>query len=923
MYQCKVGPASRAGPARPTFARLGSAVLSGMFMKKLAAMATIIVLLPHSVGSAADDPTAFFEKRVRPILVKHCYRCHGPDEAMAGLRLDSRAGWQTGGKSGPAIVPGKPDASLLIRAISYRDKKLRMPPPDDGGKLGARQIADLIAWVRSGAVDPRAGRPATARDAQAAKSHWAFQPIRRIDVPAGQHPVDFFIHRVLQEQAFTALSRADQHTLIRRAVYDLHGLPPTKDQFSTPLPEFGKLVDSLLASPRYGERWGRYWLDVARYADTKDGVLMYGDNRIRPFAYTYRDYVIRAFNDDKPFDRFIHEQLAADQLGLPPDAPELAAMGFLTLGRMFDRNRHDVIDDQIDVVTRGFLGLTASCARCHDHKFDPIPTADYYSLHGIFASSEEPFERPRIESPAAEGEKFEKELAEKIADVKKMQSEQHNSIIATARERTPRYLIRVATTDPDISETAVFFLSLLPQQLRPQIVNRWRKLIEKRVTANDPIFGPWHDLMNDFTLHAKAWRKLGVDERVIAALVRSKPKTPEDVARTYGELFVREYKRTTKTDAGQDGSKPPADDPLHTLLAGRDSPVWFPKSQVWYYMSRKEKDKYRGMVSALDMLAVKSPHAAARAMIVRDSEEHYQPVIFRRGDPTQPGAAVPRRFLAAISAKPRMPFPNGGGRLDLAKAITAKDNPLTARVLANRVWLHHFGEPLVDNPSDFGLRTNPPAHPALLDFLASELIQNGWRLKPLHRLIMTSAAWQRTSKIPDSARLAAQHRQDPTNRWFWRANRRRLDLESMRDTLLSVSGQLEVSMFGRPASIDDPANRRRTVYALVERQNVPSIVRNFDFASPDASAARRNVTTVPQQALFALNSEFATRAAKKLAGRIEKDSDTDKIEQLHQIVFGRQPTEAESRLGLEFIDGTSLQQYAQVLLMTNELMFVD
>jgi hypothetical protein len=726
------------------------------------------------------------------------------------------------------------------------------------------------------------------------------------------HPVDFLIDRTLSAKRFVATPPADQRTLVRRALFDLHGLPPNEQQLATDVSDFRQLIDSLLASPRYGERWGRHWLDVARYADTKDGVLMYGDNRIRPFAYTYRDYVIRSFNDDKPFDRFLHEQLAADQLGLPDDSPELAAMGFVTLGRMFDNNRHDVIDDQIDTVTRGLLGLTASCARCHDHKFDPIPTADYYSLYGVFASCSEPFERPRIATPTKDGEAFEQELTKKTAELEQMQAEQHQLLLTMAREKTADYLTKVATTEPEVAETAIFFLSLLPDQLRPQIVNRWRKLIERRANSNDSIFAPWHDLMQEPTLKTDLWRQRGVDERVLSALSKAKPKTPAAIAKVYGELLTR----AAKNDVLDEG------DPLQLLLLGQDSPVWFPKSQVWYYMSRHDKDKYRGMVNGLYAGAVKSPHATPRAMILRDSEELYAPVIFRRGDPTQPGMPVPRQFLRVASSNDRKPFPNGSGRLDLAKAITSPSNPLTARVMVNRVWMHHFGEPLAENPDDFGLRTPQPTHLELLDFLASELIQNGWKLKPLHRLMMTSAAWQRSSQLAGDERFAKQHRDDPQNQLLWHANRRRLDLETMRDTMLAASRQLDLTMHGPPASITDAANVRRTIYSIVERQTVPDVVRNFDFASPDSSVARRNVTTVPQQALFVMNSDFVTKAAKSLADQTSGEP-VERIASLHHRVLGREPTIEELKMGMQFVADASWHEYAQVLLMTNEVMFVD
>jgi mono/diheme cytochrome c family protein len=923
---------------------------------------------PLSADSIPQAAAEFFEARVRPLLAERCIRCHGDKDALAGLRLDSREGWMTGGERGPAIIPGEPEQSLVIRAVRYQDSELQMPPADDGGQLSASEIAILEEWVRLGAVDPRTGKPAVARDFQSARNHWAFQPVAPptltdsgVTVAEASkspglselNPVDVLIDRHLNKAGFEPVPAADAPTLARRVSVALTGLPATSDQIALAGSDFARLVSELLQSPRYGERWARHWLDVARYADTKDGVLMYGDGRIRPFAYTYRDYVIRAFNDDKPYDQFIREQLAADQLGLPENSPDLAAMGFLTLGRMFDNNPHDVIDDQIDVVTRGLLGLTVSCARCHDHKFDPIPIADYYSLHGVFAGSTQPFDRPRIEAPAEAGAAFETELATKLAALQHMRTEQHRLQIRAARDRVSEYLTKVATTEPDVSETSVFFLSLLDDDLRPQIVNRWRKLIARRLKADDPVFGPWHDLVKqpevtseenrDASSYVSQWRQRGIDERVIKAVAgilqtpadnaavasippqnRESAISPAVIAQAYGTL-LSSIAASLPADTSPSETR---SDLLEQLVAGPASPGWFPESQAWYYMSRHEKDKYGGMISELDLIATKAPQAAARAMVMTDAQELYVPVIFRRGDPTQPGDPVPRQFLKVLSPETRQPFTQGSGRLELAREITRADNPLTARVWVNRVWMHHFGEPLVENPSDFGLRTERPLQAELLDFLAGELIRNDWKIKPLHQLIMSSRAWQRSSHvITDDARKTAvwmaQQNQDPTNRLLWRANRRRLDMESLRDSILAISGQLDLTMYGRPLPVDDSNNRRRTIYGLVERQSIPNIVRSFDVASADASVARRTMTTVPQQALFAMNSAFMTQAAAALAARTHADDPKDRITQLHQLVFGRIPAADEMTTATEFVATSSWEQYAQVLLMTNELMFVD
>jgi hypothetical protein len=543
----------------------------------------------------------------------------------------------------------------------------------------------------------------------------------------------------------------------------------------------------------------------------------------------------------------------------------------------------------------------------------------------VFASSEEPVDRPRIESPGKDGKKYEFEYQKQLAEVRKMLSAQHTSLMATARSRTARYLLKVATTEPDINETSIFFLSLIPKQIRPQILHRWRLLIAARDKPGDPVFSPWHDLLTrrtpnsdkvpDSTRFLAEWKRSGVDRRLLDALTTSPPKRVREVTDLYARVLIAAAADDTLTDS----------DPLRKTLLGRQSPAWFPLRQTWYYMSRADKDKYRGLVRGLDILAVKSPHAAARAMTLRDSDELYSPVIFRRGDPTLPGLPVPRRFLQVLDGPKAKAFPNGSGRSDLARAITSPTNPLTARVLANRVWMHHFGEPLVQTPSDFGLQSERPTQLALLDFLADRLIRGGWKLKPLHRLIVSSQVWQRGSIVPSAKPFTTQLVSDSANRLLWRANRRRLDLESIRDTLLSVSGRLDLKMFGRPTSITSPNNRRRTVYAIVERQNIPDVVRNFDFASPDCSTARRQVTTVPQQALFMLNSEFVIRSAQSLASRSEtKDSDMAKrIDRIYRLALRREATDDERALGRAFVTARGWDQFAQVLLMTNELMFVD
>ena len=899
---------------------------------------------------AQETGTEFFEKRIRPVLVEHCYKCHSRQagKERGGLLLDTREALRRGGDNGPTIVPGKPDDSLLVKSIRHTAANLKMPK--GGAKLPPAVIADFERWVVLGAPDPRDEKAVIVKgvDFEAARRHWAYQPITKPAVPPvkkhvwARSPIDAFVLAKLEEQGLTPSPIAEPRTLIRRVFFNLIGLPPTFDEVeefvkSWESPGAGRqaameqLVDRLLASPHYGERWGRHWLDVARYADTKDGVLMYGDDRVRPYAYTYRDYVIRAFNDDTPFDRFIQEQLAADAIQPKVEPWRLAAMGFLTLGRQYDNNIHDVIDDRIDTVTRGFLGLTVSCARCHDHKYDAIPTADYYSLYGVFANSEAPLEPPLADRPenCKTLDDYEKQAGPHREKMQKLLDSQYALLIDTARERVGDYLLRVATTEPDLAETAIYFLSLAPTDLRPPIVNAWRKFLAHPDRRNDPVFGPWPELMTcaeptfatDAAKVVERWQEK-LNPQVREALVKATLTNKADVARAYGNLLKSVHEQTKTKPAMKEQKQ------LLDIVVGKQSPGYFPKAHTWLYMSRGEKDAYGGMRTQFDKIALKMPSAPPRAMVLLDADHFVEPKVFLRGNAASPGDTVPRQFLRVLAGQKRQPFANGSGRLDLARAIASKENPLTARVLVNRVWMHHFGEPLVSTPSDFGARSTPPSHPELLDWLAWTFMADGWSLKKLHRHIVLSSVYLQASvDRPDVRKV------DPENRLYWRANRKRLELEAMRDSYLLVAGRLDRSLHGRPVDIaNDPKNARRTIYGLVDRQSLPGLFRTFDFAVPDQSVERRPLTTVPQQALFGLNAPFMMEQAKALASRTEKLDGEPRVRQLYRLTLSRDPSALEVQAALRFVapmaraEHSSLtpwQQYAQVLLLTNEAMFVD
>jgi len=903
------------------------------------AVLALAFILPHLASASENDH--FFEAKVRPLLVDHCFNCHSvaKGKAKGGLRLDSRKGILEGGERGLAIVPGKPDESLLIKAVRRHDPDLQMPPDK---ALTSGQIATLETWIRNGAEYPVS--PSAAPQKNAAP-HWAFQPIHEPRIPdsASSNPIDALIAAKLESKGLKPSTRADKRTLIRRAYFDLIGLPPTWEQVNdferdeSPL-AFEKVVDQLLASPHYGERWGRHWLDVARYADTKDGVLMYGEDRIRPFAYTYRDYVIRAFNADVPFDRIIHEQLAADMIEPAVEPWRLAALGFLTLGRMYDGNIHDVIDDRIDTMSRGLLGLTVSCARCHDHKFDPIPTTDYYSLYGVFTSCEQPLVLPQLDPEQRGPAEFEKKYAAKKQQIERMLDEQYYLLSRTMRAQTADYLVRVATTPPDPMETAVVFFSLDPDSVRLPLVAQWRRYIATHSSPDDPIFGIWHELiaLPDADFEQKAgiilnkWQNDNrqVNQLVVEALRRVPPRNKADVARVYGNLLahVWEESRAAAESMGDDW------DQLLAVMSGPESPMYFPKSKTQPFMARAASDAFGKLNLELDKLAVNEPAAPPRAMVVFDSLVSIEPRVLVRGNPGRLGDFVPRQFLGAIAGPNRRPFTKGSGRLELAKAITDRDNPVTARVFVNRVWMHHFGQPLVDTPSDFGLRCGKPVQSELLDHLAASFRNDGWSLKALHRRIMLTATYQQSSRDRTECRQT-----DPENRLLWRMNRQRLDFEPMRDTMLAVSGSLDRTLGGRPVDVaGDPQNKRRTVYGMVDRQSIPGVFRAFDFASPDQSVERRSQTTVPQQALFGLNGSFVMVQAERLINRPEVQSalePADRIRSLYRIILQRNPDSDELRLSLEFLDRSAesdpksklsrWEQLAHVLLLTSELQYVD
>jgi mono/diheme cytochrome c family protein len=900
----------------------------------------------------------FFESRIRPILAEHCWSCHGAKKQKSGLRLDSREAILAGSDSGPVAKPGDPANSPLIEAIRYQGET-KMPP--DGKKLKPREIEALTAWVKIGLPWPKAvGADPAAGPAW--KKHWAFQPVTRPTIPRvkdGRWPataVDRFILARLEQRALTPSAGADRRTLIRRVTFDLIGLPPTPEEVAAFEADrspaaFARVVDRLLASPHYGERWGRYWLDVARYADTK-GYVFFQESTF-PWAYTYRDYVIRALNDDLPYDNFLLQQLVADQLPLGEDRRPLTALGFLTLGGRFMNNAQDILDDRIDVVTRGLLGLTVTCARCHDHKFDPIPTRDYYSLYGVFASCDEPTVPPLFEAPPRTPayEAFARELRAREQKLTSFVKAKHDELVKLAKTRAAEYML-AANAARGQPTTADFMLIADGSDLNPKMLLRWQVYLERSRKTHHPVLAPWHAFASlaekDFAAQAKLVqaRLFGrldparpLNPLVTKAFAGPPPVTLADVAARYSKLLNDVDKSWLEQEATNQKSKienrksrlaDPAQEEVRQVFYGANSPpnvTMLANGDLDLLPDRASQAKLQELRKAVETWRASGAAAPPRAMVLEDLPTPYAPRVFLRGNPNNLGPAVPRRFLSVLAGDKSRPFEHGSGRLDLAQAIVDPKNPLTARVMVNRIWLHHFGTGLVRTPADFGLRSLPPTHPELLDYLATYFMDNGWSIKKLHRLIVLSAVYQQQSNDRSDCK-----RLDPENLLLWKRNRVRLDFEATRDALLAVAGRLNRTVGGPSVpNITAPTATRRTLYGFLDRLNVPELMRTFDFPSPDATSSQRDSTTVAPQALFLMNNPFVIECARALVRRPEIDAvkdSTGRIACLYRLPFGREPNGDELRLAREYLGSTNAaparwEQYAQALLLANEMVFID
>jgi hypothetical protein len=849
----------------------------------------------------AQQSADFFESQIRPVLAANCFSCHGAAK-MGGLRLDSREHLAKGGQSGPVIVSGDPGKSLLIQAVRRTHERIKMPPQ---GKLEDREIENLVAWVKQGAVwpDPPA-RDGSGHKADAAPANfWAFQPVRKPPVPqvsgSAATDIDRFVLAALESKGLKPVPLADKRALIRRATFDLIGLPPTPEEVDAFVQDaapgsFARVVDRLLASPHYGERWGRHWLDLARYAD---GDL--GASRDTPFpnAYRYRDWVIRSFNEDLPYDLFVKAQIAGDLVEPAQRERMLPGLGFFALG--------PGEDDRVDVTGQVFLGLTVGCARCHDHKYDPIPTRDFYSLFGVFKSTEK-YEYPL--TAEAEVEAY-KRVAKQIEQQKNAVEDfvqKHNTELAELlAAKTSRYLM--ASWDVITGAAKDAGSAAWDRKLDETTLARWIRYL-KNPARDHKFLDRWDELIAGHASREKVQQFAGeFQEFVVSIFAEKHAMDDRNYVKLGGAAGVRDERTRQYTNLE---SLPIEKYYLWRDLASEPYKKDFLdfKGGVYYYgpneidrfLSEEWREHHEGLRARLAELKKTLPPQYPFLHTIKDKKEPADSKVYIRGDEKNQGEIAPRRFLSVLSGGEPEPFRNGSGRLELAERIASAANPLFARVMVNRIWQHHFGEGLVRTPSNFGQLGERPTHPELLDYLAARFVEHKWSIKAMHREIMLSAAYQRSSEV-SAANLAV----DPANRLLWRSNLQpRLDVESLRDALLAVSGELDQSIGGPPLALDEN-NRRRTVYALVNRTKPDAELAMFDFPNPNSTNDQRMVTVGPMLRLFFMNSRFVASRARVLAGRLatEGEDDPARITRAYLLLYGREPDAREIEMGLGFLKG--------------------
>ncbi len=956
------------------------------------ALLTVLIVLATDLGlpllleaeEISASESAFFEKHIRPLLVDHCYRCHSTQskKVRGGLVLDSRDGWIRGGDSGQAIIAAKPEVSLLIEAVRYTKPDLQMPP---AGKLSKTQIELLVKWVAMGAPDPRLSTNQTTAqkiNLEHGRSFWSFQPPTEPDVPAVSDEdwptsvLDRFILASLENADLRPASPANKRTLIRRATLDLLGIPPSPGEIEAFLADdrpdaFVILVDRLLASPQYGERWARHWLDVARYADSNglDENLAYGN------VWRYRDYVVESFNRDKPYDRFVLEQIAGDLLP-PPQTfsgrnEQLIATGFLSLGPKVlaepDPNKMevDIIDEQVDTVGRTFMGLTLGCARCHDHKFDPIRTRDYYSFAGIFKSTKT-MEHFRLVARWHENSLASKEeLADRKAyDERHAKEKGHldglvaaanDELIENVKARIADYLIAASETERLGADEEQSKKLASSRELNLIFLKRWQAYLVKTRDETASALAPWHLHQSDL---AGTVSSAAPPNAAIARAVGDTRRSTRELAERYEALFQQAdtaWKQLVASKPTNDSTderqlSDPGLDAFRQVLVDPQGPFAIPKDiepkdldASYDKVTRRAVKKKRDALAALEQTMPELPHA----MGVTEGDATNLRVHIR-GSFLNLGDEVNRGFPAVLTGDENHEIgEKESGRLQLGTWLVNPAHPLTARVMANRIWRWHFGTGIVSTPDNFGERGERPVNQPLLDWLALRFMEDGWSIKTLHRRIMLSSTYRMSSSFDaDAAEF------DPDNRLRWRADVRRLDAETLRDSLLQVSGTLDLTIGG---SLLKAKNRgwifdhtskdetgydtsRRSLYLPIVRNHLYEMFQLFDYPDPAVVNGDRSSTTVTPQALFLMNSDFIADATLRMAKSLqerEAPNSRARLHHLYQSVYGRAPTDGEVKTALRFLrhyrnesvqkdpNLDAWQAFCQVLVASNEFVYVQ
>jgi hypothetical protein len=958
-----------------------------MTVRLLILVMLALLVAPLSVQGADQEGIEFFEAKIRPLLIRRCFDCHSgePGQMEGGLRLDSREAVLKGGESGPVLVAGKPDLSLLIKAVRRLDKDLSMPPDEE---LPAAEVNLLVEWVRRGAPDPRTSGPSTGAtpsttkkiDYDAARKQWAFHAPQAAQVPAVQNSawakneIDRFILARLESRGLKPADLADKRTLIRRATFDLTGLPPTPDDVAAFLADdsvdaFGKVTERLLASPAYGEQWGRHWLDVVRYADSLDARGSGKEGDILD-AWRYRDWVVNAFNRDLPYDEFVTQQVAGDILaGQQWDQDKVIATGLYAIGNWGNGDADkeklytDIVDDQVDLTGRAFLGLTIACARCHDHKFDPLTTADYYSLAGIFFSSrilekfasktagesmmriplltpEEVAQRRDVKQRI---ERLDAQLAGGLRPFTEVKRDVQGKpgLVGWHPKSADNPSLAINTTGSEVAYLTIKLpanaIALHPGP-KSAVTAAWRSPLAGKVRVNaslrdvDPTCG-------DGVAWAVRHKGRTIGSGVLANGAQGELAETE-VTVAVGDLLqlVISPRGNYSCDSTQTNFViRAADDRVWDLrqalvggaTQGQDETWWICEGEGDRLAQDASQDLAAVDAERKQLAAQLAPPAACQGMqeggILGTAYTGFHDArVHVRGRYDRLGEVRPRGFPVLLAGELPPKINAGSGRLELARWLASPQNPLTARVMVNRLWQHHFGEGIVRTPNNYGKLGTPPTHPELLDWLALEFARSGWSIKAMHRRMMLSAAYQQSSRGErETVRI------DPANELFGRQNRQRLTAEELRDTMLNLSGELD-RVLGGP-SVRDLAAKRRTLYVTTIRSDRATYQMLFDGADPNTIVEKRTDSVVAPQALWLLNHPFALAQIKALADRLEREgpkATEARVEWLYERLFARLPRAEERELMASAVrrlgEGTKTwEQICQVLVCSNELAYLD